>query len=127
MKTQMKCKSAPVKVRAGLKTGDKVMVIAGGNKTNRANKGKVGKIVGFSGIDRVIVEGINIVTKHVRARSAQQQSARVQREAPVHISHVLFYVEKLKKPVRIKINVLADGTRVRGYKHPETGKFEQIA
>jgi len=106
-----------------------VMVIAGGNKKKRPLKGKTGKIRRFVGKDRTyaIVEGLNFVTRHQRARGPQKQAAKIQKEAPIHVARLMYYVEKLKKPVRLKIGVLADGTKVRGYTDPETGKFCQLA
>ncbi|NBW40142.1 50S ribosomal protein L24 [bacterium] len=109
-----------------LKRGDKVMVIAGGNKTKRPNKGQVGQILSFQGADRVIVEGVNLVTKHKRATKPGEESTKMQIPAAIHVSNVMFYSEKLKKPVRLKKKMLEDGQKVRGFIHPESGEFEQI-
>ena len=111
-----------------LKKGDTVMVIAGGNKNSRPNKGKVGKILRFTGAnkDRVIVEGINLITRHQRAKGPNAPAGKVQREGSIHLSNVMYYVEKLKKPVRIKHKVLTGGKKVRGYLNPETKEFVQI-
>lgn len=111
-----------------LKKGDPVMVIAGGNKETRPNKGKVGKILRFVGKERtrVIVEGINLITRHERAKGPNSPAGKVQREGSIHISNVMYYVEKIKRPVRIKHKVLADGKKVRGYISPESKEFVQI-
>ena len=108
------------RINSPLKSGDLVMVIAGGNKEKRANKGKVGKILRFEGKskDRVVLEGINMVTRHQRATQPGQQAGKIQKEASIHISNVMYYVEDLKKPVRLKHQFLEDGTKVRGYLHP---------
>ena len=111
-----------------LKKGDMVMVVAGGNKKKRPIKGKVGKILSFVGEarDRVLIEGVNMVTKHQRSKGPDKPAAKVTKEAPMHISNVMYYVEILQKPVKLCTRALEDGRRVRGYKHPETDKFVQI-
>ena len=113
-------------INTDLRKGDLVMVIAGGNKKKRPNKGKVGKILRFAGPDRVVVEGVNLVTRHQRAQGPNKPAAKIQKEAGIHISNVMFYVEKLKRPVRVKHKILADGKKVRGYLNPESEKFEEI-
>lgn len=112
-----------------LKKGDSVMIIAGGNKKTRPVRGQVGKIMRFVGRDRqrAVVEGINMVTRHMRSKTPGTPSGRIQKEAPIHVSRLMYYVEKLKKPVRLRGEVLADGRRVRGYRDPESKKFVQIA
>ncbi len=109
-----------------IKKGDTVMVIAGGNGTTRANKGKTGKVLKFMGANRVIVEGLNMMTKHQRAQGPDKPAGKIQREASLHVSNVMFYVEKLKRPVRLKSKILADGKKVRGYLNPESKAFEEI-
>ncbi len=111
--------------RSALKKGDLVMVISGGNKTKRPNKGQVGKILRFVGTERVVVEGVNMITRHYRQRGPNQPAGKERKEASIHVSNVMFYVEKLKKPVRVKHMTLEDGRRVRGYINPETKKFEE--
>lgn len=116
------------RVNAGLKVGDSVMVIAGGNKNKRPIKGQVGKIKSFTGRkkDRVVIEGLNMITKHQKQTSPQSQSAKISLEGSMHISNVLYYVEKEKRPVRLKFNFLEDGTKVRGYVSKETNEFVQL-
>lgn len=111
-----------------LRRGDTVMVVAGGNKKTRPIKGKTGKILRFVGRDRqhAVVEGLNMVTRHHRARGPQKPAAKIQKEAPIHVSRLMFYAEKLKRPVRIGISRLVDGSRVRGYRDPGSGEFVQI-
>lgn len=121
-----KAKSEPV--ATSLKKGDLVMVIAGGNKNKRAIKGQVAKIKAIVGDrnDRVVLEGLNLYTKHKKALAPGQESGKVQVERPMHISNVMYYVEKIKRPVRLVKSQLADGKSVRGYKDPSTKKFVQI-
>lgn len=115
-------------VPTALKKGDVVMVIAGGNKNKRPLKGQVAKIKAIVGDknDRVVLEGLNLYTKHKKAVAPGEESGKIQVERPMHISNVMYYVEKLKKPVRLVKSTLADGKRVRGYKDPLSKKFVQI-
>ena len=77
-----------------LRRGDKVRVIAG------KDKGKEGKILVVDRkANRVIVEGINIIKKHQKARGANQQSGIIEKEAPIHASNVMFLFKG--KPVRL--------------------------
>lgn len=116
------------RVNTKLKIGDSVMVIAGGNRLKRPNKGKVGKIVAFVGDNRdhIVVEGVNNGVRHVKARTAFESGGIMSRLRPIHISNAMFYSEKLKRPVRLKLKELEDGTKVRGFKNPESGEFEQL-
>jgi len=116
------------KVPTFLKKGDPVMVIAGGNKTKRPIKGQVSKIkaiVGDKG-DRVILEGLNMFVRHKRATTPGEQGGKISIEKSVHISNVMYYVESLKRPVRLAKEVAKDGKRVRGYRDPKTDKFVQL-
>lgn len=116
------------KVPTFLKKGDPVMVIAGGNKTKRPIKGQVSKIkaiVGDKG-DRVILEGLNIFVRHKRATTPGEEGGKISVEKSVHISNVMYYVEALKRPVRLAKEVATGGKRVRGYRDPETDKFVEL-
>ena len=74
-----------------LKTGDKVTVIAGANK---GSEGKITKIIG----DKVIIEGVNIVTKHIKPKYNNGNGEIVKTEAPIHRSNVkVIEVAKSKK------------------------------
>ena len=115
-----------VKTNRRLKSGDPVMIISGGNKKKRELIGKTGTIRRFVGADRVIIEGLNMVIRNKRASGPDNPGGRIEQEAPVHISNVMYFVEKLKRPVRIKYDRLSDGKKVRGYLDPESKKFVQI-
>lgn len=85
-----------------LKTGDKVTVIAG------ANKGKEGKILKVLD-ERVIVEGVNIVTKHIKPKYNNESGEIVKTEAPIHRSNVkVIEVAKDKKTTKKKESKKAD-------------------
>ena len=78
-----------------VKTGDQVMVISGNSK------GTIGKVIGVSPKEgKVIVEGANIVKKHVRPRSAQEQGGIVEAPAAMYACKVQLYCDKCKKPTR---------------------------
>ncbi len=67
-----------------IKTGDQVMVIAG------ADKGQTGRVLRvLTSRDRVVVEGINRVWKHVRPSQRNPQGGRIQKDAPIHLSNVM--------------------------------------
>jgi len=88
--------------------GDTVLVIAG------KEKGKTGRVERqMVKEDRVIVEGLNLVTRHMKARPGVRQSGRVQKEAPIHISNVVLICNKCSRPTRPKRGVLENGAKVR--------------
>jgi large subunit ribosomal protein L24 len=109
-----------------LRKGDLVMVIAGGNSQKRPNKGKTGKILSFVGPERAIVEGVNFVTRHQRQTGPNKPAGKIVKEASIHVSNLMYYVEKLKRPVRLKHKTLDDGKKVRGYFDAKKKEFVQI-
>ena len=89
------------------KTGDKVVVISG------KDKGKEGKITSvLRKENRVVVEGVNIVKKHVKA-NGQTAGSIVEVEAPIHASNVMMLDPKTKKPTRIGHTTNKAGKKVR--------------
>jgi len=88
-----------------IKKGDTVRVIAG------KDKGKEGKVVSINRKNgRVLVEGINKITKHEKPSAANQNGGIIQKEAPIDISNVM-YVHK-GKPTRIGFRI-ENGKKVR--------------
>src|SRR6266700_1462199 len=80
-----------------IKSGDQVIVITG------ANKGKVGKVLRvMTGKDRVVVEGMNRVWKHVRPSQRNPQGGRIQKDAPIHLSNVMPLDPTTGKGTRVK-------------------------
>ena len=80
-----------------IKSGDQVMVITG------ADKGKTGRVLRvLQDRDRVVVEGINRVWKHVRPSQRNPQGGRIQKDAPVHISNVMPIDPATGKATRVK-------------------------
>lgn len=91
-----------------IRAGDNVMVISG------RDKGKTGRVErNLPGIQRVVVEGVNVVTRHMRGRPGVRQSGRIQMEAPLHVSNVVLICNKCNQPTRPKTRFLENGTRVR--------------
>ena len=89
------------------KTGDKVVVISG------KDKGKEGKIISIlRSENRVVVEGINMVKKHIKG-NGQQAGSITDVEAPIHASNVMIVDPKTKKPTRIGHSVNKDGKKIR--------------
>jgi len=90
-----------------IKTGDEVIVLSGKDK---GLKGKVLKI--FKDKDRVIVENVNIVKKHVKPSTENPQGGIEEKEAPIHISNVALVDPKTGKPTRVRYEI-RDGKKVR--------------
>lgn len=89
-------------------TGDVVRVVRGNDK---GKEGKVLRVVSKTG--RVVVEGVNIVKKHRRARTAEEEGGIIEMPAPLHASNVMLLDPKSGKPTRTKRRVDADGTKER--------------
>lgn len=89
-----------------LKTGDKVIVVAG------SNKGKEGKITKLAG-DKVVVEGVNLVKKHLKPKNNNGNGEIIEVEAPIHRSNVMLLDPKTKKPTRVKVEVDSKGKKIR--------------
>ncbi|MCI8391008.1 MAG: 50S ribosomal protein L24 [Roseburia sp.] len=84
-----------------IKKGDMVKVIAG------KDKDKEGKVIAVNRkTDRVLVEGINMITKHAKPSMTNQQGGIIHQEAPIHISNVM-YLHK-GKPTRIGFKMDGD-------------------
>lgn len=78
-----------------VRTGDKVIVIAGNDR------GKIGDVVrAFPKDGRVVVEGVNLRWKHRKPTQQQPQGERVRVEFPIHASNVMHYDSQAKKGVR---------------------------
>ncbi len=88
--------------------GDTVRVMRGDDK------GKEGKILRiYPKTGRVLVEGINIVKKHRKARTAEEQSGIIEAPAPVHSSNLMLLDSKTGEPTRARARIDTDGTKER--------------
>ncbi len=91
-----------------IRKNDTVLVIAG------KDKGKKGKVRTSMPVDeRVIIEGVNMIKKHSRAQGVARQAGIIEREAPIHVSKVMFLCSKCNKPARLGFQTLEDGKKVR--------------
>jgi large subunit ribosomal protein L24 len=86
---------------------DTVYVLTG---KNRGMKGKILKV--FPDEQRVLVEKINIVTKHKKPQR-MNPGGLVKQEAPIHVSNVMLICEKCKQPTKVGKRVLESGEKVR--------------
>ena len=90
-----------------IKAGDTVVVVAG------ADKGKTGKVLRvLTDKDRVVVEGINRVWKHVRPSQQSPQGGRIQKDAPIHLSNVMPVDPTSGKGTRVRFQEV-DGAKHR--------------
>lgn len=87
-----------------IKKGDSVQVIAGENK---GDEGKVLEV--FPLKNRAIVEGVNVVTKHVKPSAANPQGGITKEEAPIHISNLMVLDPKSGEPTRIGRRMNTEG------------------
>lgn len=87
------------KPKYNIKKGDKVVVIAGEDK-NLTKPRTVLQVIIDKG--RVVVEGVNIVSKHTKPSASNTKGGIVKVEAPIHISNVQLWDAKAGGPTRIK-------------------------
>ena len=88
-----------------IKKGDTVVVITG------KDKGKSGKVLEvFPKEDRVLVDGVNIISRHSKPKSAQDKGGIVKKSAPIHASNVMIFEDG--KAVRVAHKFI-DGKKVR--------------
>ena len=91
-----------------VRKNDNVLVITG------KDKGKKGKVrFAYPKKEKVIVEGVNFIKKHSKARGTVRQAGIIDLEAPLDISNVMFVCDKCGKPARIGFRKLEDGRKVR--------------
>ena len=90
-----------------VRKNDQVMVITGKDKNT---KGKI--TVAFPKTGKVIVEGVNMVTRHQKARNAMQPGGIVKKEAPIYACKVQRVCPKCNKATRPAHKLLADGKKV---------------
>ena len=94
---------------AKIKKGDLVQVISGAKPERGGDRGKQGKVLEvLSEQNRVIVEGVNYVTKHVRVGQSDRgtrEGGIETVEAPIHVSNVAVVDPETKKPTRVGFRV----------------------
>lgn len=87
------------KPKYNIKKGDSVVVIAGEDKDLKKPR-KVLSVIVDKG--RVVVEGVNIVTKHSKPSAQNTRGGIIKKEAPIHISNVMLWDAKIGAPTKIK-------------------------
>ena len=93
--------------KMSIKKGDTVIVLSG------KDKGKQGKVLEAMPADRkVIVEGINVVSRHTRPRKQGEEGGILKKEAPMYACKVQKVCPKCNKPTRPAHKMLADGKKV---------------
>jgi large subunit ribosomal protein L24 len=91
-----------------IRKNDTVLVTAG------KDRGKRGKVrLAYPKKNRVLVEGINFIKKHSRARGQVKQAGIIDLEAPINVSNVMLLCEKCNHPTRVGFTALEDGKKVR--------------
>jgi large subunit ribosomal protein L24 len=109
---------------ARIRKGDLVQVISGPTQDRGGDRGKQGRVIDpIAGKDRVIVEGVNFVTKHVRVGQTQRgtKTGGIETmEAPIHVSNIALVNPDTKLPARVGFREETDDrgktTRVRYFK-----------
>jgi large subunit ribosomal protein L24 len=91
-----------------IRKNDTVQVMAG------KDRGKRGKVrFAYPKKNRVLVEGINFIKKHSRARGQVKQAGIIDMEVPIDASDVMLLCEKCNRPTRVGFTFLEDGRKVR--------------
>lgn len=91
-----------------IRKGDKVLVIAG------RDRGKSGKVIHvYPARSRALIEGVNMVKKHVRKSPKNPQGGVIHQEVPIHLSNVSLLSPVTGKPTRLKTLTAADGSKQR--------------
>ncbi|MEP0925964.1 MULTISPECIES: 50S ribosomal protein L24 [Cyanophyceae] len=105
-----------VRHKVHVRKGDTVQVIAG------RDRGKVGEVLTvIPKTSQVLVQGVNIRTKHVKPQQEGESGQIVTQEAPIHSSNVMLYSEKEKVASRVAYTFTDDGRKVRMLK--KTGEI----
>ncbi len=96
---------------ARIKKNDMIMVIAG------KERGKTGKVLRvLPQENRVIVEHLNMVKRHMKPRGPKEPGGILEKEAAIHLSNIMPMCEKCNAPVRIGVRQLEDGSKSRSCK-----------
>jgi large subunit ribosomal protein L24 len=96
------------KRKVALKKGDNVLVICG------EDKGKSGKIIDiFPNKDKVIIQGVRFLKKHMKPTQKSPQGGIVKQEGTIHLSNVRLVCNKCNKPTSVKRDITKEGKKVR--------------
>jgi large subunit ribosomal protein L24 len=89
-----------------IRTDDVVVILAGDDKGKR---GKVVRVLREA--DKVVVEGVNLVYRHMKPSKRNQQGGRLSKEMPVAVSNVALIDPATGGPTRVGVRYTADGTK----------------
>ena len=91
-----------------IRLNDEVLVIRG---DDQGKKGKVHKSYPREG--RILVEGVNVIKRHMKPRGNIRQAGIIEREAPIPVSNVMLICSKCHQPTRVGFTSLGDKSKVR--------------
>jgi len=91
-----------------VKKGDTVYVLSG---KDRGKKGKVIEVIPNDSM--VLIEGINMTTKHAKPRGRYQQGGIIHQESPINSAKVMFVCDKCGKPAKVGRRILGNGDKAR--------------
>lgn len=98
--------------KMNIKTGDTVIVISGHDANGK--EAKVGKVIGVSPKEgKVIVEGVHVVSKHVKPRRQGESGGIIKTEGAIYASKVMLYCPKCQAGRRVHIKETATGEKIR--------------
>ena len=103
-----------------MKVGDNVRVITG---TNKGKEGKVLKIFRKEG--RVVVDGVNVVKKHMKPNRTNETGGILEVEAPIHISNVKVLTKEAKKEEKVKAKETKKATKTKEVKEKKASKTKE--
>lgn len=94
-----------------IRSGDEVIVLAG------KDRGRRGAVLRRVDAERVIVEGVNRVKKHVRPNPMKGEvGGIIEKDMPIHVSNVALFNPATQRGDRVGVKVLEDGRKVRAFK-----------
>ena len=90
-------------------------------------KARIAEIPGVAHVETRIVEGVNLVYKHVRRSQKHPQGGRLSKEMPISISNIMYYCSTCSKGVRLGVRYLEDGSKERFCKKCGTAAGKKVA
>lgn len=104
-------KEIAIMVMRKIKVDDMVVILCG------KDKGRTGKVLRFKGKDKVVVEGVNVIKKHLKPNPHKNiEGGIVERESAIHVSNVGLLNPVTKKADRVGFKRLENGKKVRIFK-----------
>lgn len=91
-----------------IRKNDTVKIISGKDK---GKKGKILRVLPKK--DKIVVEGLNVVTKHIRPKREGEKGQRIKMSTPLDVSKVMLLCPRCKQAIRVGYKILADGRKKR--------------